>query len=370
MKIVCSRNQLNIALTAAMRAVPNNSPMPILEYLLVEAKNNKLFITGYDNEIAIEYNIDCEVINEGSFLVNGERFSDIVKHLSDDIVSISSNNNDNSGNINIECGTSFINIVVRQTESYPSLPEFVEEQSSLSIPQAMLREMINQTAYAASDDKDRGIMQGVKMTSKDKTLTLVGIDGYRIALRREHFEENLPDMDCIIPKKTLLEISRIIEDSDDEISIKPTNSFVFFETEKIKVVSRLLEGEYMKYEASFPREVMTVIEIDKREFENSVGRAFLLMNDTIRRVPIVITSEENKLIVRTKTEIGSIKDELDITINGDPIDADYDPKYFRESLRVLKDERIRIEFSGAVGPCLIKPVSGDRFIYLLLPLRR
>lgn len=369
MKVICPRNNLNTALSAAMRAVPNNSPIPILEYLLVEAKNDKLFITGYDNEIAIEYNIECDVINEGKVLVNGERFSDIIKHLSDDVVSISTDNA-NAGNMNIECGTSFINIVIRQTDSYPSLPSFTAEQKALEMPQHLFREMINQTAYAASDDKDRGIMQGVKITAKDKTLVLVGIDGYRIALRREHFEDDLPQMDFVIPKKALIEISRIIEDSENTISIQPANNFVFFETTRIKVVSRLLEGEYMKYEASFPREVMTEIEIDKRDFENSVGRAFLLMNDTIRRVPIVITSEENKLIIRTKTEIGSIRDELDININGEPIDADYDPKYFREALRVLKDERVRIEFSGTVGPCLIKPVSGDSFIYLLLPLRR
>lgn len=367
MKLICSKNLLNDAITMAQKAIATRSTLPILDGLLFEAESDELTITGYDLETGIECKIDTDVLRPGKIVVNARMIGDIVRKLPEDLVNIEVEEN---YVINITSGKAKFKINGIESKDFPKIP-IVEEAEQLKVPQRVLKDMISQTIFAASNDENRPILNGIKVIAQGHQLELIAIDGFRLAIRREEFEEELVDLSFIVPAKAMKEVAGILDPTDNPVKIYPSHNHILFDTGSVKLVSRLLQGDYMDYHKVVPNEVMSKILLKTKDMYQAIDRASLVINVDQRRFPFTLKSEnQNTLSISSKTDIGAVHEEIAIELQGENIDADYNPKYFIDVLQNVPIEDISLEFSGTFGPCLIKPLEGNQFLYLVLPLRR
>jgi len=365
MKLICEKNQLANAISTVQKAVPSKTTYSILQGILLKA-DEKLKLIGNDLEMGIECIIDAEIHERGEVVVDSKLFGEIIRKMPDSKVSIEKDENEN---IIITCKNSRFEIKGTQGESYPGIPE-IERIKSLKICQAVIKDMIRQTIFAVGDDENRPILTGVNIKSKNSLLTFVSIDGFRLALRKYIIDDVDAEINVVVPGKTLSEIAKILEPIEEDITIYTSKNQIMFDMGNTKVVSRLLEGEYFNYENVIPEEYETKIEINKKEFLDSVERASILVSSDGTRYPINILINFDKMVITTNTNIGNAREEITVEVVGNDIQVKFNPKYFIEALKGIDEENIEVLFSSDVGPCIIKSVDKDTFVYMLLPLRK
>lgn len=349
------------------RAISTKSTIAILEGILFTAENDKLTLTGYDLETGIEAMVRADVREGGQIVIKSKIFGDIVRKLPEEHVMIKC---DSDLKVSIQSGTAHFEIFAQAADEYPVIPS-VEEAQKLLLPQNILKSMIEETAFAASTDESRPILNGIKVQAEGTKLEMVAIDGYRLAVRTEDHEGKNDLVNFIVPSKAMSEVARSIRDSQEDIAIYPSHNHILFESEDFRLVSRLLQGDFLDYQRIIPPSCLTRIVIDSQEMLEAIERAALLINVEQRRFPVSFKSiSENELQVSAKTDLGSVEEVVNIELEGDMIDIDFNPRYFLDALRAVEDEKILLEFSGPSAPCLVKPLEADKYLYMLLPLRR
>jgi len=368
MKFICSRERLMEAVSIVQKAVATRSTLPILDGILIEASSGSgLKLTGYDLETGIECKVEADVPDSGSLVINARMFGDIVRKLPDDIVSIE---NSGSLSVSIDSGSSHFSIKGIRADDFPKIPT-VEESGRLAMKQGDLKDLIRQTIFAVSTDESRPVLNGCCFVSDGKTVEMVAIDGFRLALRRNESEQALPEMKFIIPGKALNEVGRILQASEAPVDIYPSQNHILFDTGRVKLVSRLIQGDYMNYKSIIPQSVETTVLIDPKAMLDAVERAALVISSEERRFPVrLATPDQDTLVVSANTDIGTLREEISISMTGNKIDIDFNPRYFLDALKVIDEDQIAIVFNGSMGPCVLKPVDSQEFAYLVLPLRR
>ena len=366
MKLICSRDRLMEAISIVQKAVATRSTLPILDGILVEAENG-VKLTGYDLETGIECHIEADVPESGSIVINARMFGDIIRKLPDDIVTIETTANQA---VQIECGSTHFSIKGIRADDYPKIP-VVEDAQQLGMRQDILKEMIRQTLFAVSTDESRPILNGCYFNCDGKTLELVAIDGFRLALRRNDIGEGLPAMKFIIPGKALSEVGRILAGNDSKVEIYPSQNHILFDTGRVKLVSRLIQGEYMNYKGIIPQTAETTMTIAPAAMLAAVERASLVIATEERRYPVRLTMPDDEtLVVSANTEVGTLREEISVSMTGNRIDIDFNPRYFLDALKAIDEDEISVIFNGSMGPCVLKPIDSQEFAYLVLPLRR
>jgi DNA polymerase-3 subunit beta len=365
LKIICEKNELVNAISIVQKAVPSKTTYPILQGILLRA-DETLELTGNDLEIGIECIIDAEIYEKGEVIIDSRIFGEIIRRMPNTKVNIEKDENEN---IIITCKNSRFEIKGTKGESFPRIPE-IKREKSLKVCQAVIKDMISQTIFAVGEDENRPILNGVNIESKNGLLTFVAIDGFRLALRKYIIEDVDADINVVVPGKTLSEIAKILEPTDEDVTIYVAENQIMFDMGNTKVVSRLLEGEYFNYENVIPDEYETKILINRKEFLDSIERASILISSDGTRYPINIALKHDKMIITTNTNIGSAREEIKIEVEGNDIEAKFNPRYFIEALKEIDEENIDVSFNSDVGPCIIKSVDKDTFVYMLLPLRK
>ncbi|HOJ11834.1 MAG TPA: DNA polymerase III subunit beta [Clostridiales bacterium] len=365
MKIFCNKDDLVNAINTVQKAVPAKTTLPILQGIMVKAEDN-LKLTANDLEMAIECSIKAEIIEKGSIVIDSKLFGEIIRRMPNSEVHIEV---DNEENIKIDCKNSKFEIKGTKSEGFPGIQE-IQEDISLKASQSVIRDMIRQTIFAVGEDENRLILTGSLIECKNGLLTFVSIDGFRLALRKCIIEDQTAKISVIVPGKTLNEISKILNPVEDDVNIYASKSMIMFDMGDTKVVSRLLEGEYFKYENVIPEEFETKIRINKKELQDSIERASLLISSDGSRYPVTLLLKSDKLIITTNTQIGNAREEINIDIWGDELEIKFNPRYFIDSLKAIEEENVDVMFSSDVGPCILKSVDKDTFIYMILPLRK
>ncbi|MHB1484525.1 MAG: DNA polymerase III subunit beta [Saccharofermentanales bacterium] len=367
MKIVCSRNLFIEAINIVQKAISPRPTLPILDGILIEAEDNIVKLTGYDLETGIECRLDADVIEKGNIVINARIFGEIIKKLPDEIVTIEVG----TGNtILIESGSSFFSIKGINSEGYPKIPT-VEDYEKIVIPQNTLKDMINQTIFAVSNDESRPVLNGCYFVCDCNTVEIVAIDGFRLALRKNMFDEQVPTVSFIVPGKSLNEVGRVLTSNETPIEIYKSKNHILFDTGKVKMVSRLIAGEYMNYRSIIPQSAETSLIASPAALLSSIERASLIITSDDRKFPVrLMTIDDETLVVSSNTDLGSVREEIKISMSGNKIDIDFNPKYFIDALKAINEDEISLSFNGNMGPCVLKPVDGDDFAYLVLPLRR
>lgn len=365
MKIICSKENLMEGINIVQKAVSAKTTLPILEGILLDAGNG-LKLTGNDLEIGIECLIDADIKRPGSIVLNSRMFGDIVRRLPDSEVLLEVKENNV---VIIECEKSLFEIKGLAAAGFPALP-VIEMEDGLKISQKMIKDMVKQTIFAVSLDENRPVLTGSLIEFKDDNITIVSIDGFRLALRKSGIDGGSIEKRVVVPGKTLNEISKIMQPVDDQITIYTTKNQVLFDLGKCKVVSRLLEGEYLNYRGIIPQDFETKIRINTRDLLASFERASLIITTEERRFPVKLNISDELMVITSNTDVGAVREELRLEMEGNKVDIAFNPRYFIDALRVIEDENIEINFTSSIGPCTIRPVEGDAFAYLILPIRK
>lgn len=365
MKFICSKENLLDGINIVQKAVSTKTTFPILEGILLEA-DDKIKLTGNDLEIGIECYVEADVKSRGRIVLNSRMFGDIIRRLPDAEVLIEVKDKDV---VVIECESSLFEIRGMSSEGFPALPS-VEKVNGIKISQKIIKEMIKQTIFAVSMDENRPILTGSLFEYKSGSLTIVSIDGYRLALRTLQPDSQVQDCSMVIPGKTLNEISKIMQPVDDELTIYATENQILFDLGNCTMVSRLLEGEYLNYSGIIPKEHETKVTVNTKELLACFERASLIIVNDERRYPVNLDVSDDTVVITCNTEVGNVREEIKADMDGNKLDISFNPKYFIDALKVIENETVNIYFTTNIGPCTIKPVQGDDFAYLVLPIRK
>ncbi|NLM35778.1 MAG: DNA polymerase III subunit beta [Clostridiales bacterium] len=363
MKFVCKKNILQEAISIAQKAVTGKSTMPVLEGLLIKAEGNTLTIIGSDTDLSIETKCEIECYTPGSVVVDAKIFGEIIRKLPNDMVEITTSENNT---IEIYCQKSKFSLMHMNASDYPTLPT-INENMIFNVPQGVLKNMIKGTIFAIAQDETRPILTGVLFEVKDGRLNMVALDGYRLALKREYIDTN-NTISSVIPGKTLNEISKILDDSEEVTNITFTTNHILFNLGNTKVISRLLEGEFIKYSSIIPEEYNLKITAKRNELLNCIERASLLAKEGNTNL-IKLNIQEDNLIITSNSQLGKVKEELSIILQGQPLEIAFNSKYLIDVLKIMEEEEIDMEFTSAVSPCIIRNKEKDDCIYLVLPVR-
>ncbi len=366
MKVICSKENLMDGINIVQKAVSTKTTLPILEGILFEADEKNLRMTGNDLEIGIECYIMADVKRNGSIVLNSKMIGDIVRRLPDAEVLIEVKENNT---VVIECENSLFELRGIPSEGFPALPS-IKKENGIKISQKLIKEMIKQTIFAVSVDENRPILTGTLFEYKSGRLSIVAIDGYRLALRTMTPDIAVEDRSFVIPGKTLHEIAKIIQPVDESLSIYAAGNQILFEMDKCIMTSRLLEGEYLNYMGIIPKEHVTKVTVNVRDLLACFERASLVITNDDRKYPVKLDISDEMMIITSNTENGNAREEIRLEMEGNKLEISFNPKYFVDALRVIDNEIVNIYFTSGIGPCTIKPLQGDAFAYLVLPIRK
>ena len=365
MRFSSEKDNLLVAINSVSKAVSSKTIMPILECFLIEAKEGMVKFTATDMELGIEYIINANVEEEGKVIVDSKMFSEIIRKLPDSDITISLNP---QGLLLIESEGSLFKIVtVNNNKDFPELPKIVAEQS-LEIKQSILKEMIRKTIFSVGFDENRPVFTGTLIELKDGILNVVALDGFRLAWQKRLFTTTASEFKAIIPGRTLNEISKILQDNDDIVKIGISKNQGLFEMSNCKAVTRILEGQFLDYKNVIPVEKELRVKVNKNVFISSLERAALMSREE-KQYPIKVSVTANNMIIACAVQTGDVREELTVETFGKDIEIGFNPKYVIEAVRAVEDEEIYVDFGTAVSPAVVRPIDGDDFVYMVLPVR-
>lgn len=363
MKLVFTKSNLNKAVGIVMKAVPTRTTMNILECILIDATTNEIKFTGNDMELGIETIVEGEIIEKGKIAIDAKLFSEIVRKLPDNDITLTTDSNNNAL---ITCEKSKFNIAGKSGDDFSYLPAIIKDKM-ITLSQFQLKEVINQTIFSIAINDNNKMMTGELFEVNEGTLKVVGLDGHRIAIRNIKLEGRSDDVRVVIPGKTLQEISKILNaDAESFVNIYFTNNHVLFEFDQTHVVSRLIEGDYFKISQMLSNDYETKVSINKKEFLDSIDRANLLIREGDKK-PIIINILNGLLQVNVNSAVGALNEDIDIDKEGKDIMIGFNPKFLMDALRVIDDENITMYLVNHKSPCFIRDKE-ENYIYLILPV--
>ncbi len=376
MEIKILKSVLLEKLQIVLKAVSAKSTVPILECVLLNAVKEidqgteYLRLRSYDNEMGIETkNISCDIIEPGAIALDAKMFLEIIRHLPEGTVSISSD----SKNVTIiKCQKSEFKILGQFGDEFPQLP-VVNKNKSYRIDETILKDMVKRTIFSVSLDEQRPAMMGELIEINNNELRVVAVDGFRVS----YCYQDLPfkmeydeDMSVIIPAKTLSEICKISADTNGELTLFLDDSFALFEFDSFLLVSRVINGEFIKYEPYFITESQTVLTVRRQILIGAIERATLISyKDSTKKNPVKLQIKDNVVTISSNAENGTVFDELDAEVDGSDIEIAFNPRFLLDALKALDEDTILVNFTTNLSPCIIKGAESDYYKYLVLPLR-
>ena len=368
MKFVCYKDKIMKALNSVVKGVASKTTMPILEGILIQTNDNEIKLTTYDLELGIEYKMECDVQEQGSIVVNATMFTEIIRKLPDSEINISLNENNL---LTIDCEGALYKLATMNPDEFPELPK-IEVENSVTLEQSALKNMIRKTIFAVSQEETRPIFTGCLFEINNNKLNIVAIDGFRLALRTINIPVPVNDFKAVIPAKTLNEVNKILTDSFDSIKIGVSKNQAVFEMENCKVVTRILDGEFLNYSTVIPTTWQTRIRVERESLLNSFERISLIASSSIekeKKYPVKVTVDIGKLTISCTNQTGDAKEEVFISTEGKYLEAGFNPKYFLDCLKSIDEEEIFVEFGSNISPCLVKSVENNDYVYMILPIR-
>lgn len=363
MKIVCSTKLLMAAVNNVSRAVAVRSTVPALEGILISAKDNVVTLSGYDLEIGITTKFEAMVYQEGSVVLNAKLLLEMVKRISFNEISIAV---DEKNVAIINSGITQFSIPALGGSEYPEMP-LIDDDGSITVSAGNLKTMISQTIFAISTNDSKPIHTGSLIECANNTLTMVSVDGVKLALKRISIDYS-EEKSFVVPGKALSEISKLITDIEAPIIIKVSDKHVLLEVEDCTVISRILEGEFLDYKSAIPQNHTTEVVVNTKDLIETIERTSLVIFDKLK-APIKLVLDENIIKFYCKSPTGNAYDELPCQIDGNLFEVGFNSRAMLDALKVITDKEIKLLFGGPLSPMKIVPVDNDDFIFLVLPVR-
>ncbi len=363
MKLICERQLLCDAVQNVSYAVSQKSSLLSLEGILMKARDNRLHLTGYDLELGISTTIEAKVLEEGEVVLSSKLLSDIIRRMPSDEISITT---DAKNLAEIKGGVSEFTILGIAASEFPELP-VIAGTASLALPQTVIKSMIAQTHFAIALSDSKPVHTGALFDLEEETLSIVAVDGYRMALRKETVQGQKA-LSFIVPGKTLAELLKLLKDDDTVVEMQLSKKHIIFEVNGYSMVSRLLEGEFLDYKSAIPKQKTTSVEVGTRPFVDSIERTSLLISDRLKS-PLKLTFEKERIVMSCSTPIGKAHDETVCQFDGTPVEIGFNNKYLLDALKASECDKVKLEIGGALSPMKVVPCEGESFLFLVLPVK-
>ncbi len=364
MKFSCSRPELYEIVSNVSRAVSGKTSLAVLEGILIRAKGDTLSFLGYDLDLGISAQMGAQVEEEGEIVLSAKLFVDMMRRMNGDTVTVRT---DEKYLTEIKSGATEFTILGIPSDEFPEIP-VVQEEQSISLPQHLLKSMIEQTLFAISTNDSKPVHTGSLFQLEAGELRVVSVDGFRLALRREKVSAE-GTAQFIIPGKTLSEMNKLLSDDEEEQTrLYLSRKHVVVQIGQYKVISRLLEGEFLDYKAAIPEGSKTTVTVEVRPLIDSIERTSLLISDRLKS-PLRIHFGEGQIKMSCSTAIGKAYDQLECRMEGDEVEIGFNNRYMLEALRATGCDQVNLLISGPLAPMKVVPLEGDSFLFLILPVR-
>lgn len=365
MKFTCDKASLNNAISIVSRTVSPKSSLVFLEGIYLAAGED-LQLTGYNLETGITVRVEASVRQPGECIMPTRMFADIIRKLPDEVVSLEV---DDSYRVTIRGGVSSFQLMATAADEYPQLPK-VEEESAVKLPQKALRELISGTIFAVSDDEANAIYTGCMVEAGDDAITMVAIDGYRLARRTFHAEGlTFPAMSFVAPSAALKELEKILTDTDDEVHFTLGKKHISFSVENATLICRLLDGKFADWRRFIPASTPIRLVANVAELTATMERVGLIVSEKYKS-PVRCLFSKDGAEFRTVTTIASAKDGCRLAGDGKDTEIGFSCKYMLEALKAVPTEEVAIELSGGLSPILLTPCTDAYdYTYLIQPVR-
>ena len=353
MKIICTKSNLVKGVNIVSKAVPSKTTMPILECILIDATTDIIKLTANDMELGIDTIIEGDIIQKGVIAIDAKIFSEIVRKLPDNEITIESDSNLQTM---ITCEKAKFSISAKSGEDFSYLP-YIEKAESITLSQFTLKELIRQTIFSIADNDSNKLMTGELFEIDENILKVVSLDGHRISIRKTELTKNYQTRKVVVPGKTL---------ADSTVRLSFTDNHVVFEFDNTVVVSRLIEGEYFRIDQMLSSDYETKVKINKKELLSCIDRATLLVKEGDKK-PIIINIMDEIMELKIQSQLGSMNEEIMISKEGKDLLIGFNPKFLIDALRVIEDEEVTIYLMNAKAPCFIRDEK-ESYVYLILPV--
>jgi len=346
------------------KAVSPRSSTPILEGILIETQKDVLRLVGTNLELGVESHIEANIIQEGSVVLPSRLLAEIVRKFPEAEIEVTMLDNNR---MKFSCLNSTVTLQGFPADEYPSLPD-ISENKPIEISKMLLGNMIRETIFAVAVDEARPILTGALLEVDGNNVTMVCLDGYRLALRRGRIDSSHDNLKVIIPGKSLSEVGKILQEDDQNISITVSDRHVLFDLGYTRIISRVLEGEYINYKQIIPEDYKTRVKVDTKILASSIDRASLIAREGKNNL-IKLSLRDQKITITSNSESGNINEEVPVLLEGKDLDIAFNARYFMDMLKVISDQEICLDFTTNVSPCVVRPIEGSNYTYLLLPVR-
>ena len=374
MKFICNKENLMEIISTVQKAVTPKAAMPILECIKIDASaDGNVVFTGNNIDLCIEYNGKCDVVEGGTIALTSRMFGEIVRSMPEGNVTIST---DETNNITkIKNGASEFNIQGLSSNEYPAAP-VLDEKFRFSLTQNILKKLIRKTiSFISLNEGKKPVLTGALFDIKNSMLNIAASDGHRLAVVREEIKEDISDTNFVVPRTALSEMAKILKDDDEKVDIIVSDRHALFDFGDYQVYTRLLDGDFLNYEAIISVVNTINVVVEKKIIIDSLERALLLINDDIssksdNRVPVRFNIAYNKIDVSCITGKGQVNDTVNAQIDGGDLIIGFNCRFLLDALNGCEDEKVKIELSAPTSGCFIRSTTGDNsYVYMVLPVR-
>jgi len=365
MKLAIQRDELRDAIANVQNIVSARSTLPMLQYVLLSAEGNSLKLIATDLEVGIECVTDCEKVKSaGSVTLPCKKLHEVVNNLPQGTVNMGVSE---GSVVALDSGVVRYKLMGMSAEEYPKSPE-VKQDKKFTMPQDDLRDMIKKVSFSISTDPNRINITGLLLALVKKELKLVSTDGRRLSMGSCVLED-APDGDSayIIPRKTVVELERLLG-GDGKVEICLSENQIAFKFRNLLIISNLIDGVFPNYEQVIPRNYDKEVVAEIEPFTVATKRAQVMTTDRYNLVKYEIST--GKMVVTTNCpEVGELRDELDIEYDGDTMDVGFNPQFILDALKVIEEEKVKIQLKDAQSSGLLIPEGNENFLYVVMPVR-
>jgi DNA polymerase-3 subunit beta len=357
-------------------AVSGRTSLPILSHILVQAEQDSLRLIATDLELSISLAIPARIEESGGLTAPARLLTELLGSLPENDVALSV---DRSHAVKVKCDRSDYKILGLPAEEYPKLPQ-VKDDTTFTVPQRVLRDMIKQTVFAVSTDEARAILTGILVVFEGDTLKFVATDTHRLAVRTARVTTGHGAQTAIVPARAMNELQRLLADEDGDVTVRLSENQALFVTpakdgrEGIHLVSRLIEGQFPNYQRVIPTSFSKKLTLQTGHFQKAVRRASIVARENANRV-ILKTLDDRLTITAESTLQGAAYEEVEVVREGDDVEIAFNAKYLNDVLAVIEDEGFHLELTEPLKPGIVRPVSreddnsGNDYLCILMPMQ-
>jgi DNA polymerase-3 subunit beta len=365
MKIVCLGLDFSDAVIKVSKAISTKKNIPILECIKIQAYGSTVKLSATDLELSIEKIIKAEVMIEGEIVVPAKTFAEFVRKVSANELELSSVEGNrllvtyNENQCYFQC---------MDVSEYPKINE-IEESSSFVIDVKEFKKVIDKTIFAVATEEMRPIFKGCFFELKDKKLTVVALDGYRMSVYHTDKITYENDFSIIIPARSLIEISKLLENDDEKVKIIISDNKMMLNLTHTIIISRLIQGDFIQYSNILPTDFTLTVTVKTSDFRDAMDRVSLISRMDKNNTVKFILNDNIMTINSRSDEVGNVEEKLPVTMKGKEVDICFNSKYITDCLNYIDEEYLNINIKNSGSACTIVPVENENYINLILPIR-